>query len=171
MCFIDYMSEYYCKDTNIYLKLSFHKSNLVIFCYFCVVFSTHAMKTLQQLYCQYCGKEATQVRPLTPAGSNRRYYRLSADDFSAVGVVGTSAQENAAFLAMAIEAGLDAAIVNPLSEGLMSAYYAACALTGAVAELIMEIVFSPIGYRITKKWRADNVGKEYFDYIERTKEA
>ena len=48
---------------------------------------------------------------------------------------------------------------------------AACALTGAVAELIMEIVFSPIGYRITKKWRADNVGKEYFDYIERTKEA
>ena len=48
---------------------------------------------------------------------------------------------------------------------------ATCALTGAVAELIMEIVFSPIGYRITKKWRADNVGKEYFDYIERTKEA
>ena len=41
-----------------------------------------------------------------------------------------------------------------------------CALTGAVAELIMEIVFSPIGYRITKKWKAENVGKEYFDYIE-----
>jgi len=37
---------------------------------------------------------------------------------------------NAAFLAMAIEAGLDAAIVNPLSDGLMSAYYSACALTG-----------------------------------------
>ena len=29
---------------------------------------------------------------------------------------------------------------------------AACALTGAVAELIMEIVFSPIGYRIVTKW-------------------
>ena len=59
------------------------------------------METLQQLYYRYCGKEATQVRPLTPAGSNRRYYRLSADDFSAVGVVGTSVQENAAFLAIA----------------------------------------------------------------------
>ena len=46
---------------------------------------------------------------------------------------------------------------------------AACAMTGAVAELIMEVIFSPIGYRITKKWKRDNVGKEYFDYIERTR--
>lgn len=42
---------------------------------------------------------------------------------------------------------------------------ATCALTGAVAELIMEIVFSPIGYRITKKWRKHNVGHEYLDFI------
>jgi uncharacterized PurR-regulated membrane protein YhhQ (DUF165 family) len=41
-----------------------------------------------------------------------------------------------------------------------------CALTGAIAELIMEIIFSPIGYRITKKWQAESIGKEYFDYIE-----
>ena len=46
---------------------------------------------------------------------------------------------------------------------------ATCALTGAVAELIMEIVFSPIGYRITKKWREQNVGKEYLDHIEKEK--
>ena len=39
-----------------------------------------------------------------------------------------------------------------------------CALTGAVAELIMEIIFSPIGYKISKKWKRDNIGKEYFDY-------
>lgn len=44
---------------------------------------------------------------------------------------------------------------------------ATCALTGAVAELIMEVIFSPIGYRITKKWQADNVGSDYFDYVER----
>lgn len=43
---------------------------------------------------------------------------------------------------------------------------AMCALTGAVAELIMEIVFSPIGYRITKKWQAESVGRAYMDYIE-----
>ena len=42
---------------------------------------------------------------------------------------------------------------------------AMCALTGAVAELIMEIVFSPIGYRITKKWRKNSVGKEYLENI------
>ncbi|MBR4292212.1 MAG: VUT family protein [Clostridia bacterium] len=42
---------------------------------------------------------------------------------------------------------------------------AMCALTGAVAELIMEIVFSPIGYRITKKWQNENVGKEYFEFL------
>ena len=44
---------------------------------------------------------------------------------------------------------------------------ATCALTGALAELIMEILFSPIGYRITKKWKEQNVGKEYLDYIEK----
>ena len=40
-----------------------------------------------------------------------------------------------------------------------------CALTGAVAELILEIIFSPIGYRIVTKWEANSVGKEYLDYI------
>lgn len=48
---------------------------------------------------------------------------------------------------------------------------AMCALTGAVAELIMEIAFSPIGYRITQRWRAENIGKEYLDYLERGKKA
>ena len=46
---------------------------------------------------------------------------------------------------------------------------ATCALTGAVAELIMEIAFSPIGYRITKKWQAENVGREYLDYVKEGK--
>jgi uncharacterized integral membrane protein (TIGR00697 family) len=47
---------------------------------------------------------------------------------------------------------------------------ATCALTGAIAELIMEIAFSPIGYRLTKKWKAENVGKDYFDYIKKEKQ-
>ena len=42
---------------------------------------------------------------------------------------------------------------------------ATCALTGAVAELIMEVIFSPIGYRIVKKWRIHSVGKEYLLYM------
>ena len=41
-----------------------------------------------------------------------------------------------------------------------------CALTGALAELLMQVVFSPIGYRITKKWRNDSIGKKYFEFLE-----
>ena len=42
---------------------------------------------------------------------------------------------------------------------------AMCALTGAAAELIMEILFSPIGYRIVTKWKNNLVGREYLEYI------
>ena len=44
-----------------------------------------------------------------------------------------------------------------------------CALTGAVAELLLEIVFSPIGYRIVTRWREHSVGREYLDFIEKEK--
>ncbi len=40
-----------------------------------------------------------------------------------------------------------------------------CALTGAVAELIMEIAFSPIGYSIIKKWKEQRVGAEYLSNV------
>lgn len=40
-----------------------------------------------------------------------------------------------------------------------------CALTGAVAELIMEVIFSPFGYRITTKWKKLSVGQGYLKYI------
>lgn len=42
-----------------------------------------------------------------------------------------------------------------------------CAVTGAVAELVMEIAFSPVGYRITTRWREQSVGEEYMCYIEK----
>ncbi|MBQ2747473.1 MAG: VUT family protein [Firmicutes bacterium] len=38
-----------------------------------------------------------------------------------------------------------------------------CALTGALLELIMEIAFSPIGYRIVTNWKKNEIGKEYID--------
>lgn len=41
----------------------------------------------------------------------------------------------------------------------------ACAFTGAVAELIMEVLFSPFGYRIVMKWKQYHVGIEYLDFI------
>lgn len=39
-----------------------------------------------------------------------------------------------------------------------------CSLTGAAAELLMEVLFSPFGYRIVKKWKACRVGEEYLAY-------
>ena len=41
-----------------------------------------------------------------------------------------------------------------------------CALTGAVLELLMEVVFSPLGYMISRKWKRDGVGEDYFRYLE-----
>ena len=41
-----------------------------------------------------------------------------------------------------------------------------CAATGMVAELLCEVVFSPIGYRLCKAWKEQGVGKEYLDCIE-----
>ena len=41
---------------------------------------------------------------------------------------------------------------------------AMCALTGAVAELVMEILFSPIGYRMVQKWKQERVGQAYLEH-------
>lgn len=38
-----------------------------------------------------------------------------------------------------------------------------CALIGMVAELIFEAVFSPLGWKICKKWQAEEIGKQYLD--------
>ena len=40
-----------------------------------------------------------------------------------------------------------------------------CAVTGALAELLFEVVFSPIGYAVTKNWEKDGVGADYFAFV------
>ncbi len=40
-----------------------------------------------------------------------------------------------------------------------------CSLTGAFAELLFEIILSPIGYKITKGWKAEKVGEDYIRSI------
>ena len=42
-----------------------------------------------------------------------------------------------------------------------------CSLLGAILELVMEAIFSPIGYFVTKRWKKDCVGQAYFDYLRR----
>lgn len=40
-----------------------------------------------------------------------------------------------------------------------------CSLTGCIFELVCQMVFTPIGYRITQKWQREDVGQEYINYM------
>ena len=40
-----------------------------------------------------------------------------------------------------------------------------CAVPGAVFDLIMEVIFIPIGYKSSKKWKEEGIGNEYLDII------
>lgn len=60
------------------------------------------MKKLLELYKTWSGAEPQQVEKLAGAGSNREYYRLIAEDGSSVvGCIGTSRDENHAFVYLA----------------------------------------------------------------------
>ena len=41
-----------------------------------------------------------------------------------------------------------------------------CATTSMILELGMEVIFSPIGYKIAKRWERDNVGQDYIEFEE-----
>ena len=56
---------------------------------------------LKDLYKEWAGAMPASTVRLTGDGSNRVYYRLSSDDGSVIGAVGTSAEENRAFVALA----------------------------------------------------------------------
>ena len=57
------------------------------------------MERLLKLYQQWAGKELASIAKMAGAGSNREYYRITAKDGSTVvGVVGTSRDENHAFI-------------------------------------------------------------------------
>ena len=43
-----------------------------------------------------------------------------------------------------------------------------CSLTGAVMELLCEVVFSPLGYRVSLQWEAEKVGEPYLQYCRKT---
>ena len=39
-----------------------------------------------------------------------------------------------------------------------------CSLTGAVMELLCEVLFSPMGYRVSRNWEREKVGEQYLQY-------
>lgn len=67
------------------------------------------------------------------------------------------------FLAFGIFANMASGWNNEVCVSNLTAGLGA-GLIGAVVELLMEVLISPIGYRICKKWRKDSVGKDYLDY-------
>ncbi|ODT52006.1 MAG: phosphotransferase [Paludibacter sp. 47-17] len=55
---------------------------------------------LESLFQQITGLKPDTKTELSASGSNRRYFRLTAEGYSLIGVEGTSIEENAAFMAM-----------------------------------------------------------------------
>jgi len=45
-----------------------------------------------------------------------------------------------------------------------------CSLIGAFFELLVEAIFSPIGYIVSKNWKRNNIGEQYFAYLNREEE-
>ena len=39
-----------------------------------------------------------------------------------------------------------------------------CSITGAIAELMCEVIFSPLGYKVSRQWEVEGVGKQYLNY-------
>lgn len=52
-------------------------------------------------------------------------------------------------------------LVSRLFFGWTSLQCFTCAVTGMLAELFCEVIFSGFGYRICKKWKENKVGEEY----------
>lgn len=54
-------------------------------------------------------------------------------------------------------------IVSQLFFGWSLLQCITCSITGCVVELLCEVVFSPLGYRVSKKWEKEKVGQQYID--------
>ncbi|MBQ3754557.1 MAG: VUT family protein [Clostridia bacterium] len=69
------------------------------------------------------------------------------------------------FIAQFVDNLLFALIVSLNFFGWTIVQCVTCAVTGAVIELLFEIAFSPIGYRVVKRLEDEKVGQEYLNLI------
>jgi len=70
--------------------------------------------------------------------------------------------DNFVFVSLAFLVFFKLSIGTSLGYTLASA--AGTAVLGAIVELVMEAVFSPIGYQVSKRWTAENLAVEYRQY-------
>lgn len=76
---------------------------LLLFGFLCLLLyrqRRNIMEKLKQLYEQTVGEEIDKMELIIGSGSNRKYYRLHSKTHSLIGVIGTSVEENRAFVSM-----------------------------------------------------------------------
>ena len=69
-----------------------------IFLNFCYICSAMSEKILRPLFEEYTGQRLSTISELPSSGSHRRYFRLRGEALSLMGVLGTSLEENKAFI-------------------------------------------------------------------------
>lgn len=87
--------------------------------------------------------------------------RLKTDDYKAFAIRSFTSTGIAQF----IDNLVFATVVSHVFFGWTWVQVLTCSLTGAAMELLGEIVLSPVGYRASRSWKKDGVGKEYLKYI------
>lgn len=63
-----------------------------------------------------------------------------------------------------------ALIVSHIFFGWSMLQCITCALTGMVVELLVEAIFTPLGFKVCQNWQKNNVGQTYLNYIANKKE-
>ncbi len=66
-------------------------------------------------------------------------------------------------LAQFVDNLIFATVVSHIFFGWTWTQVLVCSLTGALMELLCEVVFSPLGYRMAHQWEEEKVGQDYID--------
>ena len=66
-------------------------------------------------------------------------------------------------LAQFVDNFIFASVVSHVFFGWTWTQVIVCSLTGALMELLCEVVFSPLGYRMARAWEEEKVGQDYID--------
>ncbi len=71
------------------------------------------------------------------------------------------------FVAQLVDNLVFATVVSKIFFGWTWTQVAICSVIGAFFELLCEVIFSGIGYKIVCGWEKENVGIDYFDFLEK----
>lgn len=66
-------------------------------------------------------------------------------------------------LAQFVDNFVFAMLVSHVFFGWSMIQVVTCSFTGCIMELLCEVIFSPIGYRVSKQWEAEHVGQAYLE--------